>query len=239
VSATVVCAGDSITRGQYGVDYVRMLQARLRGRGVAVSAAAVNGDVSYGLLARLTPIVDQKPSAITVLVGTNDLWGSLSEANAQKLVDRWKLPYPPGPHEFGSHLEQIVMRLKAETDARIALLSPPALGQNLASAAIHAGQRFAHIVNSVAQNAGVAYLPLFERQLDHLRSAGGPDLPLPAGLAERYTSVLQHYLLGRSYDRIAHARRLILTTDHVHQNTAGATMIADLVEQFLCVEVAG
>jgi hypothetical protein len=40
-------------------------------------------------------------------------------------------------------------------------------------------------------------------------------------------------MLRRSFDGISRRRGLQLTTDLIHQNTSGATMIADLIEQFL------
>ena len=52
-------------------------------------------------------------------------------------------------------------------------------------------------------------------------------------MAERYTSVLQHFLLRRSYDGIARRRHLALTADFIHQNSRGATVIAELIEDFV------
>jgi lysophospholipase L1-like esterase len=40
-------------------------------------------------------------------------------------------------------------------------------------------------------------------------------------------------MLRRSFDGISRRRGLQLTTDLIHQNTSGAAMIADLIEQFL------
>lgn len=229
----VVCAGDSNTRGRYGVSYVRMLAQRLRGDGVAVTGSGINGEVSYGLLQRLDALVRLNPSVLTIMIGTNDVWGTLSAENARNLITRNGLPYPPSAHHFRDHLESIMTRLWATTDARIGLMSPPLLGQKLDSPATLAGQQFAEIVEETARVHGARYLPVFERQVEYLRGADAVPVLLPSGLAERYSSVLQHYLAGRSFDQIGARRGLVLTADHVHQNTRGATMIADLVEQFV------
>jgi hypothetical protein len=40
-------------------------------------------------------------------------------------------------------------------------------------------------------------------------------------------------VLRRSFDSISRGRGLQLTTDLIHQNTRGATMITDLIDAFL------
>lgn len=232
----VLCIGDSNTRGDYGMSYVQMLQQRLPGD-VAVTGSGVNGEVSYGLLQRLDPIIDQRPTVITVLIGTNDLWGALSEANARLLIKRCQLPYPPSAQRYREHLQAIVERLHAATDARIAVLSPPVLGQELDSAAVCGGRDFAELASATAEQCGVDYLPLFEHQHEYLRHNDAAPVPLPSGERSWYSSMLQHLLLRRPFDRISERRGLLLTTDHVHQNSRGAAIIADLVEQYVGSEL--
>lgn len=233
MTSRVVCAGDSNTRGQYGVGYVQVLNERLRGRDIAITSAGVNGDSSFDLVGRLDSIIALAPDAVTVLIGSNDAWCTLSEANARLMVKRKKLPFPPTLSRYRDHLHTITARLSAETNARIALVSPPVLGQDLGATAARVGAEFSAVVKEVAAVHGSAYLPLFEQQCAYLRRSGAEALPFPDGMIERYTSVLQHYLLRRSYDGIARRRRLVLTSDHVHQNSRGAAMIADLIEEFL------
>ncbi len=233
MTVQVLCIGDSNTRGEYGVGYAGMVAQRLRDDDVTVTADGVNGEVSYGLLQRLDPIIEQRPAVITVLIGTNDVWGTLSDANARLLVKRCQLPYVPSAPSFREHLDSIVARLRTETDARIAVLSPPVLGQDLDSEAVRTGRQFAEIAAEIAQQHDVDYLPLFEQQYDHLRSNGATPVPLPSGERAWYSAMAQHLLLRRSWDRIGERRGLLLTTDHVHQNSRGATIIADLVEGYV------
>ncbi len=210
-----------------------MLAERLSGHDVTVTGAGVNGDCSYNLLQRLDPIIAQRPDAVTVLIGSNDAWSSLSDANARKIVKRKNLPAAPTLSQYRENLVAIVARLRAETDAQIALVSLPVLGQDLDSPAARASKEFSEVVNTTAAEYGLAYLPLHERQCEFLRTSGAEMLAFPDGMAERYTSVLQHFLLRRSYDSIARHRRLELTADFVHQNSRGATIIADLIEDFV------
>ena len=229
----IVCVGDSNTRGRLAASYVRMLAERLKGHDATVTGAGVNGDCSYNLLQRLDPIIAQRPDAVSVLIGTNDAWSTLSNANARNIVKRKKLPTAPTLTQYRENLAAIVARFRAETDAQIALVSLPVLGQDLDSPAARASTDFSHVVRTIAAEQGFAYLPLHERQCEFLRTSGAETLAFPDGMAERYTSVLQHFLLRRSYDSIARRRRLTLTADFVHQNSRGATIIADLIEDFV------
>lgn len=187
-----MCAGDSNTRGQYGVGYVPMLQKRLRDRDIAVTAAGVNGDGSFDLLRRLESIIALAPDAVTVLIGSNDAWCTLAEANASRMMKRKKLPFPPTVGRYRDHLRTIVARLRAETEAQIALISPPVLGQDLGAPAARVGADFSAAVKQVAVEHGIAYLPLYEQQCAYLQRSGAEALPFPDGMTERYTSVLQH-----------------------------------------------
>jgi lysophospholipase L1-like esterase len=229
----IVCAGDSNTRGQLAVSYVQMLTERLTGHGITVTGDGVNGDCSFNLLHRLDPIIARRPDAVTVLIGSNDAWSTLSDANARNIVKRKNLPRPPTLSQFRENLAAIVARLDAETDAQIALVSLPVLGQDLDSPAARASGEFSDVVKTTAAEHGMPYLPLHERQCEYLASVRATALPFPDGMAERYTSALQHILLRRSYDSIARRRGLALTTDFIHQNSRGATIIAELIEDFV------
>lgn len=230
---TIVCVGDSNTRGHYGVGYVPQLAARLHPHDLTVTSAGVNGDCSANVLQRIDAIIAQQPSAVVVLIGTNDMWSTLSEANARRMVRRKKLPAAPTLGRFQENLTAIATRLRAQTDASIALMSPPVLGQDIGSRAGHAGEQFSAAVEEVAAAHDVSYLALYERQRKYLRDSHAPTLPLPTGTLERYTSVLQHRILRRSYDRIGRSRGLVLTADFIHQNSRGAALIADLIEGFV------
>jgi lysophospholipase L1-like esterase len=210
-----------------------MLAQRMAGQGITVTGAGVNGDCSYNLLQRLDPIIALRPDVVTVLIGSNDAWSTLSDANARKIVKRKNLPAPPTLSQYRENLAAIAARLRAGTDAQIALVSLPVLGQDLDSPASSASKEFSQVVQTTAAEQGLVYLPLHERQCDYLVSSEAEVLPFPDGLGERYSSVLQHFLLRRSYDSIARRRRLALTADFIHQNSRGATMIADLIDDFV------
>lgn len=67
----LVCFGDSLTHNANG--YVRILQQKLEGKGVTVINAGNGGDNTLTALLRLRrDVLDQKPTAVSVMLGTND-----------------------------------------------------------------------------------------------------------------------------------------------------------------------
>jgi hypothetical protein len=232
-SELVVCLGDSITRGKVSVDYVRLLNLRANASVATFINGGVNGDLAINVQQRLDPVIALRPAAVTVLVGTNDARAQLSEKNARALMRMKKLPTRPTIEGFAEHLGAIVNRLTNETSARVGLLSIPVLGQELGSQPVRCSMKYSGVVKHVAHTSGAAYLPLNERQIAHLTSGRfTPGTAFRDGRALAVTAAMQHLLLRRPLDSISRRRELELTTDHVHQNTKGAIMIADLIEQF-------
>ena len=230
----VVCVGDSLTRGQVSVDYVKMLASRDIGGSVSFTHAGVNGDLAFNVLQRLDSVIDLQPDAVSVLIGTNDTNASLSEKNIRMMTRMKKLPKRPTIEWYRENLTAIVDRLAKESSARIALLSLPVLGEELGSEPVRRSADYSAVVKEIADTRGVTYLPLNERQVGHLTAGGfAPGIRFRDGRILSAGAATQHFVLRRSFDSISRRRGLQLTTDLIHQNTRGATMIADLIEQFL------
>jgi len=230
VTTRVACLGDSLTRAQFSVDYLDLLARRHPPGDVHLTRFGVNGDFAYNLLQRLDPVNANQPDVITVLIGTNDARASLAGHRVEQTMKRKKLPERPSAAWFRQCLTAIVERLRAETDASIALLSLPVLGQQPDGAAAQASQAYSRMIADVAATHATTYLPLHERQIEELRQAD--PLPIPyrevtpaAGIGV----LVRHTVLRRSLDTISRRRGLLLTTDHIHQNSRGAGLIAEVV----------
>lgn len=63
----------------------------------------------------------------------------------------------------------------------------------------------------------------------HLR-----EVTLAAGLGV----LVQHAVLRRNLDTISRRRNLVLTTDHIHQNSRGANLIAEVIDARLLTQNA-
>lgn len=67
----LICLGDSLTEAKDG--YIRILAERLADFGVKVINAGKGGDKTPAALARLkTDVIDAKPDAVLIFLGTND-----------------------------------------------------------------------------------------------------------------------------------------------------------------------
>lgn len=227
----VACLGDSITRAQVSVDYMEPL-ARRHGTGALVlSRFGVNGDFAYNLLQRLDPVIASSPDVITVLIGTNDARASLTGYPVEWAMKRKQLPTRPSPAWYQECLVAVVERLRAETGAKVGLLSLPVLGQDLTGPAAQASEAYSRMIAEVADARELAYIPLHERQVEHIRRAGARPIPYREAAHPAFNStVLQRFVLRRSLDAISRRRDLLLTTDHIHQNSRGADTIVEVIE---------
>ena len=70
---------------------------------------------------------------MTVLIGTNDVNATFSQAWEDTYRKEQKLPEKPTLAWYRLNVERIIDRLQSETDAQIVLLDLPMLGEGLAS----------------------------------------------------------------------------------------------------------
>lgn len=230
----VVCFGDSITRGQVSANYLELLAHRLGTENYQFINAGVNNDLTYNLLHRIEPVIHHQPDYITLLVGTNDVISSISLRGAIYNMLRKRLPRWPVLQWSYTNLIQILWRLKHETHAKIGVASIPILGENLNSRAIRRVRDYNQSLREIVKREKVAYLPVFERQIEYLRSHSQyygrsyqVSVPLTLELA------LRHLIINENFDTFSARKGYILLTDGVHMNHAGASIIADEIEKFL------
>ncbi|MEW1723892.1 GDSL-type esterase/lipase family protein [Streptomyces sp. NPDC093109] len=234
MTTRVACLGDSLTRAQFSVDYLDLLERRRPPGDVRLARFGVNGDFAHNLSRRLDAVVADSPDVITVLIGTNDARANLVGYPVERAMKRKLLPERPSAGWFQQCLGAVVERLRTETDATIALLSLPVLGQQLDGAAARASQAYSRMIAEVATTNKATYLPLHERQTEELRQADPPPIPYRDPTPAASVSVLvRHAVLRRSLDTISRRRGLVLTTDHIHQNSRGAALVAEVIDTWL------
>jgi lysophospholipase L1-like esterase len=232
VTIRVACLGDSITRAQVSVDDLDLLAQRHAASELALFRFGVNGDFAYNLLQRLNPVIASSPDVITVLIGTNDARASLAGYPVEWAMKRKQLPIRPSAGWYEECLVALVERLRAETDAKLSLLSLPVLGQDLSGPAAQASDAYSRTIAEVADAHGLTYLPLHERQVEEIRRASARPIPYrEASHPALNGTVLQRFVLRRSLDEISRRRHLVLTTDHIHQNHRGADTIAEVIDE--------
>lgn len=216
----VVAAGASITQGTLGGDWVGALRRRPEFSEYGFVNAGVNGNTSGDLLSRVeTDIVACRPSAVTILVGTNDVRNGVPVS------------------QYRDNLTSIVHRIQTQTDARIALASLPPLGEDPTSEINQKLAGYNAAIKQTAEAAAVDYLPVYERMAgllvgqDHLQ-----PYAFTFGLA--LWAAMQHYTFQRSWDDIAHSNDRTLFVDHIHLSDHGAAQITELAANWLTTNPA-
>ncbi|MFW9789349.1 MAG: SGNH/GDSL hydrolase family protein [Candidatus Thorarchaeota archaeon] len=230
----VVLLGDSITHGRIGVNYVDMLKDRLGDEEFIFINAGINSELAWNNLQRIDDVVRCEPDIVTVLVGTNDANAAMAEKTMKSYIRRMKLPRKPDIEWYRESLIAIITKLQSATNAKVALLSIPPIGENPSNLVFEKSTEYSKVVRDVATEYDVTYLPLHENMVDYLRenelTAAYPYEGYYVGIIK---TIMSHYLLRRSWDDIAKRSGFSLHVDYLHLNTHGAQMVADLIFEFI------
>jgi lysophospholipase L1-like esterase len=228
----VVCAGDSITQGQVSANYVNRLKADWEPRGHQFVNAGINGQLAYNVAQRLDAIIACRPDVVTLLVGTNDVNAGFDDEWQQRYRKQQHLPVAPTMAWYRKHIEMILTRLRDETDARIAVIEIPILGEDLSSRMNGLVDAYNAELHAAAAAHEIPCLPLNAE----LQAALPPDhrpAPYEGSVSLVAKAAMGHLLLRRSWDDIGRRNGLALLTDHIHLNDRAADILADLVGGFL------
>ena len=228
----VVCAGDSITYGVASADYVEMLQKRLGGNGYEFVNAGINGNLAWNVLQRVDDIVACRPDVVTLLVGTNDVNGTQSQQWEDRYRKGQKIPEKPSLEWYRQNVERIVDRIQDETEAQIALLEIPMLGEDLESDLNQRVKTYNASLKSIAADKHIPLLPLHEQLCASLPTNHNPP-SYEGRIGVILNAVLKHSCLRRNWDQIAESNGLYFLTDHIHLNERAGSIVADLVNGFL------
>ncbi|HEX6798811.1 MAG TPA: GDSL-type esterase/lipase family protein [Ktedonobacterales bacterium] len=246
----IVFFGDSLTEGVDGAPYLDVLAQRAaddpRLRGVELVNAGIGGDTAEHLLARVQrDVVARQSDAVLVQVGNND---------CTTLLMRRRLPTLPNlrtryyffrrkgvrgavtPDRYAAALRAIVATLRARCPAaRIALCTPPTIGEAPGSLTWRFLDRYADAVRTVAAECATDLLDLraaFARELEGLPPAPATGV---RGIAnERQARAVR----AQGIEAQAQARGLRLTYDSLHFTARGAELMAGVIWPWV-VTVAG
>jgi lysophospholipase L1-like esterase len=238
---TVSCFGASLTAGRVSFDYLELLRARPSLAGYQFINRGIDGELAWNGLQRLDEVIADQPDYVSILMGTNDVNATLSERNRLRYLNFNHLPAEPTLDSYVENMSLIVGRLKHETDARISLLSLALIGEDLDHEANQKVRLYNEALRRIATDEKLDYLPLYERMVDYLHAHEADRATLPPMLAYKdgFTNVGNAIALhdsGLSWDEVSHRNGLQLTTDCLHLNRIGASMVADLIENWLLVE---
>ncbi|WP_146036889.1 SGNH/GDSL hydrolase family protein [Leptospira inadai] len=230
----VVCMGDSITHGRVSYDYVNGLASDFDLEKFSFVNAGINSRLAYNLLQKVDDIIALEPDFITILIGTNDVKASLSAEESERYIKLWRLSEPPSKELFVSSLHNLIMKLRSETNAKIALISLPPLGEVLQSEPYLRSSEFSGEIRKIAEAERVSYLPLHEELDAILRSKAQNNIPeYRMDLPAMYIAIFLHYAMFQDWNSISDMRDLRFLTDNIHLNQRGADVVQKLIKKFL------
>jgi acyl-CoA thioesterase-1 len=230
----IVFAGNSITHGQVGENYVRMISERLDSQEYDIVNAGVNTNLAWNLLQRLDEIIECNPEFITILIGTNDANAARGEDDAKYYVKNMELPRMPDQDWYRESLQKIVTTLKERTQAKIGLISIPPIGEDPSEPGFETSSDYCTPIKEIASSSGVAYLPLHEMMVEYLANhPGNPAYDIKRLKIEMFFACFKRYILRKDWDSIGESRGFQLHIDYLHLNTRAATMLTDLIEEFI------
>jgi lysophospholipase L1-like esterase len=228
----IVFAGDSLTCGNMSADYTKIVKQAL-GNEYEYINAGVNADLSYNLLSRLEEIINCNPDYIVILIGTNDANATLNKRNKEIYQKLKNLPHPPSIFEYEENLQNIILQLKVHTQAKIAFISMPVLGEDLKDKKHLHLQEYITVLRRVTSKEYTDYLPFYELHKEYLEK----NILRPKKNKEEHKlielAMLQHYIFKRSWDSISKAHGFLTLTDYIHLNNWGAKNIARLIEDWI------
>jgi len=230
----VVCFGDSHTRGLVGPNFLELLETRLGTQDFCFINEGRNNDHTLNLVRRADDIIARQPDVIIVMIGTNDILSTLSWRIATFNRVRKRLPQRPTIESAALNVTRLVRRLKAETQAQVALASIPVLGEDLDSAPNQRVHEYTRRLKSIVEREGVDYLPVNERMEAYLCAQNRQS-----GRAYHGSITLMFELMAarafkkEDFNEFSRRQGFTLLTDGVHVNHSGASLIAEVFAEYL------
>jgi lysophospholipase L1-like esterase len=229
-------AGDSLTEGVYGENYVeRVARALYRGQ-AGVQGDVVNagrgGDTVRSLLSRIDePLRRYHPRWVVLAIGCNDVWLPWLSSHSlgwwlwlsyRRL--RWGQSPAGDLDSFAAAYRALIDRCQTLAGAQVLACTVSPVGEQLASPVNHGLARLNGVIKHVAVDSQVPVADVWQAFVDRLA-----PLPEPSGYVG---GEWLFYLMDRSRlrdtppDEVARRRHLQFTFDGLHLNSRGADLWA-------------
>lgn len=210
----IVMLGDSITQlGAGPKGYVTLvantLKAALPQQKIEVINAGISGHKSTDMQARFQKdVLDKKPDLVTISVGVNDVWHNFRTPDWTKRVPEGNSGRGVELPLFEQKLREMILAAKA-ANVKVILLSPTLVYEDLDSEENKRVSTYMKAGQQLAREMDVLYVPLYR------------------GFRE---AVL-------AFQRRAGTGTLLLTTDGVHLNDAGNSLMAGMILKAMGLDV--
>ena len=239
-SLIVACLGSSSTAGKgQAFNWIMELQRRLGERRVTFRNFGVGGDLAYNALQRLSDVVASHPKKTVVFIGGNDVLALVSTKARTFFRISKRLPRDSSAEWFRENLRAIVLRLKAETSAAIALCSLPPIGEDPVSANPFQSElnrrieEFSDIIRGMARQEGTDYIAIYETIVAEIMKSPQRRAFTGFSFLPFYRDAVRTLVLRMSPDEVARINGWRFHTDGIHLNSRSGLIVADLVQKFI------
>lgn len=233
----VVFAGNSITHGRVGYDWVRSLS--LNDTSKIYLNAGMNGDLAWNVNQRIDEIIKCDPDLVFLLIGSNDAMGSLSK-DAGEFYKKFKnLPLLPALDWYEKNYDQILQKLLKSTSAKIILITIPWVGEHEDSKIISIIKEHNKVIKKLSLKYELKVLPFFDEMgklilSKHQQNNSTEMIPVYTRKKNASLSVfgiLKYYQLGFSWNEIGDKNNLSATFDFIHLNERSGILLEHLVQR--------
>tara|TARA_A100000164_G_scaffold4073_1_gene3658 strand:- start:111 stop:980 length:870 start_codon:yes stop_codon:yes gene_type:complete len=233
----VVFAGNSITHGRVGYDWVRSLI--LNDTSKIYLNAGMNGDLAWNVNQRIDEIIKCDPDLVFLLIGSNDAMGSLSK-DAGEFYKKFKnLPLLPALGWYEKNYDQILQKLLKSTSAKIILITIPWVGEHEDSKIISIIKEHNKVIKKLSLKYELKVLPFFDEMgklilSKHQQNNSTEMIPVYTRKKNASLSVfgiLKYYQLGFSWNEIGDKNNLSATFDFIHLNERSGILLENLVQR--------
>ena len=233
----VVFAGNSITHGRVGYDWVRSLS--LNDTSKIYLNAGMNGDLAWNVNQRIDEIIKCDPDLVFLLIGSNDAMGSLSKEAGESYIKFKNLPLLPALDWYEKNYDQILQKLLKSTTAKIILITIPWVGEHEDSKIISIIKEHNKVIKKLSLKYELKVLPFFDEMgklilSKHQQNNSTEMIPVYTRKKNASLSVLgilKYYLLGFSWNEIGDKNNLSATFDFIHLNERSGILLEHLVQQ--------
>ena len=233
----VVFAGNSITHGRVGYDWVRSLS--LNDTSKIYLNAGMNGDLAWNVNQRIDEIIKCDPDLVFLLIGSNDAMGSLSKDAGEFYIKFKNLPLLPALDWYEKNYDQILQKLLKSTSAKIILITIPWVGEHEDSKIISIIKEHNKVIKKLSLKHELKVLPFFDEMgklilSKHQQNNSTEMIPVYTRKKNASLSVfgiLKYYQLGFSWNEIGDKNNLSATFDFIHLNERSGILLEHLVQR--------
>jgi lysophospholipase L1-like esterase len=233
---TVICLGESLTKGEVSYNWVGSLQSRPQNTGIQFINLGVGGDHSYNALQRLPKVIQYHPDKVVILIGAGDIISTLS-ATREWVFRTWKrIPQKHSLKWCDENIQQIIKKLKTETTAKIALCSLPLAGEDPDSEINKRVKESSIFIKQIADEENLYYVPFYESMYERVVASPGRDFNsnFLFDFLSQCRAAFQILVLHKNnLDEIGQKAGWRFHTDGLHLNSQGGRLLEDLVQKFI------